>query len=322
MILWQRAYMGKEIMGRKTDYTICTVMPTAKTGKKESHMRARKLTKTMLSAYIAYLREEERSQATIEKYSRDIYRFYNYLGVNAFVNKEGVIAYKRQLSGQYSVASTNSMLVSINGLLKFLCWSDCYVRLFKVQRGFCKDERELISRAEYGRLVEAASQRSQERIGLVMQTICSTGIRVSELPFITVEAVRTGVARVRCKGKERAVLIPQELKKLLLQYCSKREISSGCIFITRSGRPIDRSNIWAAMKKLCQIAKVPESKVFPHNLRHLFALTFYQMKKDLAHLADILGHSSIETTRIYTTTSSTEHRKLLAQMGLVINLRE
>ncbi len=280
-------------------------------------MNKQRLAQEDIIHYRQHLLEEERSPATIEKYVRDIKRFYCALPENKKISKEAVIDFKLELSSRFAVTSVNSMLVAVNGFLKFIGRSDCCVKQLKSQRSFCAGEKEL-TREEYYRLLEAAKQKGEERILLVMQTICSTGIRVGELQFITIEGVQGGNIRVASKGKERFVMIPKELKKLLLQYCKRNQINSGCIFITKSGVPLNRSNIWADMKRLCEAANVAPQKVFPHNLRHLFALTFYQMKKDLVHLADILGHSNVETTRIYTTISSHEHREMLSKMRLVI----
>lgn len=227
------------------------------------------------------------------------------------------MAYKRYLQfKKYAVRSINSMLASLNSLLDFLGWSDCRVKALKQQKQvYCAEEKEL-SRAEYMRLLQAA--QSKPRLQLVMQTICGTGIRVSELQFFTVEAVKHGEAVVHCKGKTRTILIPGKLRKRLLDYAQKQKIRSGAIFITRNGKPLNRSHIWAQMKALCEEAGVTSGKVFPHNLRKLFAQTFYGIEKDIAKLADILGHSSIDTTRIYIITTGTEHRRKMERMKLVI----
>lgn len=283
-------------------------------------MSERILSLDNLQDYTQYLIEEERSNATIEKYERDIRGFAHFLGATQAVSKERVLEYKEQLVARYATSSVNSMLTAINGILHYFGFHDCCVKLLKAQRRFCSDEKEL-TREEYCRLLKAAKQVGNERIGAIMQTICSTGIRVSELQYVTVESLNTGRANVRCKGKERRVLIPKELQTVLRQYCRRRKIEFGSIFITSSGQPMNRSNIWSAMKKLCESAEVPADKVFPHNLRHLFAITFYRLEKDIVHLADILGHSSVETTRIYTTTNGEEHRQILSRMNLVFGMR-
>ena len=235
------------------------------------------------------------------------------------ITKETVIAYKQGLIDDgYAVRSINSMLASLNSLFSFLGWNDCKVKSIKLQRQiYCPEEKEL-TKAEYMRLVDTAKQKGNERLNLILQTICGTGIRVSELQFITVEAVKKGEATVSLKGKTRSVFIVKELQKKLLRYVAEQGIKSGCIFITRTGKPMSRTNIWREMKKLCVQANVNPSKVFPHNLRHLFARVFYGIEKDIAKLADILGHSSINTTRIYIISTSTEHRRHMENMRLII----
>lgn len=261
--------------------------------------------------------QQEHSPLTVEKYYRDVLAFYQFLPSDKAVGKEQVIAYKRHLSEHYKGSSVNSMLVAVNVLLRRLGWDECRVRLLKLQRkSFRETEREL-TKTEYLRLLTVAKRSHNRRLYYLMQTICSTGIRVSEHRYITVEAIQEGVACVRNKGKERMIFIPAELKKPLLQFCKQRGIETGPVFVTNSGRPMDRSNIWAEMKKLCSEAHVERKKVFPHNLRHLFALTFYRLEKDIMRLADVLGHSSVETTRIYTTVSSVNQKRLLSRLGLV-----
>ena len=279
-------------------------------------MTERIVTEGLLDAYRQALIREEKSRATVEKYLRDARAFRVYLGGGA-VTKEVVIAYKQSLvEGGYTVRSVNSMLSSINSLLNMLGWQDCRVKNLRTQRQtYCAEEKEL-TREEYLRLLEAA--RSRPRLRLVMEAICSTGIRVSELRYFTVEAVARGEITVTCKSKIRTILIPGKLKKRLLEYAKKNGLRSGVIFVTRSGRPLDRSSIWAQMKRLCQDAGVTPGKVFPHNLRKLFARTFYSFEKDIAKLADILGHSSINTTRIYIMSTGSEHRRKIERLGLVI----
>ena len=252
----------------------------------------------------------------MEKYLRDARAFHVYAGQQK-VTKELMMAYKNSLIEKgYAVRSINSMLASLNSLLDFLGWQDCKVKNLKTQRQtYCAEEKEL-TKAEYLRLLTAAEHRPQLR--LILETICGTGIRVSELRFFTVEAVKCGEIAVRCKSKTRTILLPGKLRKLLLDYAKKSGIPSGVIFITRNGKPLNRSNIWAQMKSLCKAANVKASKVFPHNLRKLFARTFYSIEKDIAKLADILGHSSIDTTRIYIMTTGTEHRKKIERLGLVV----
>lgn len=281
-------------------------------------MKGRILTEKMIKEFSCCLKSEEKSENTIGKYLRDVQAFAAYLG-GAAVTNEAVIAYKNKLlSENYAVRSVNSMLASINSLFSFLGWTDCRVKSIKLQRQiYCPEEKEL-TKAEYMRLVNAAKQKGNERLNLILQTICGTGIRVSELQYITVEAVKCGEAVVSLKGKTRSVFIVKELQKKLLRYAAEQGISSGTIFITRTGRTMSRTNIWREMKGLCEQAGVNPQKVFPHNLRHLFARTFYGIEKDIAKLADILGHSSINTTRIYIISTGNEHRRRMEHMRLIL----
>lgn len=281
-------------------------------------MKGRILTEKMVADFSAYLKSEEKSENTIEKYLRDVRAFSVYLNGDE-ITKEAVIAYKSKLlSMNYAVRSVNSMLASLNSLFAFLGWTDCRVKSIKLQRQiYCSEEREL-TKAEYMRLVNTAKQKGNERLNLILQTICGTGIRVSELQYITVEAVKCGEAIVSLKGKTRTIFIVRELQKKLLRYAAEQGISSGTIFITRTGRPMSRTNIWREMKGLCEQAGVNPQKVFPHNLRHLFARVFYGIEKDIAKLADILGHSSINTTRIYIISTGDEHRRRMEHMRLII----
>lgn len=279
-------------------------------------MTERILTEDLIDAYHQNLIREEKSMATVEKYLRDVRAFFVFARQEA-VTKEQVIAYKKWLvEKQYAVKSINSMLVSVGSLFSFLGWTDCKVKAIKQQRQiYCTEEKEL-TKEEYLRLLETAKDKPQIR--LVMETICSTGIRVSELRYFTVGAVQHGEVSVTCKAKTRTILLPKKLQKLLLDFAKKHGIEKGAIFVTRSGKPLNRSNIWAQMKKLCKDAGVKDSKVFPHNLRKLFARTFYNLEKDIAKLADILGHSSIDTTRIYIMSTGTEHREKIERLGLVV----
>ena len=281
-------------------------------------MKGRILTETQIAAFAVHLKSEEKSENTVEKYIRDVRAFLAYVG-EAELTKEAVITYKNKLiSDDYAVRSINSMLASLNGLFSFLGWTDLKVKSIKLQRQiYCPEEKEL-TKAEYMRLVNTAKQKGNERLNLLIQTICGTGIRVSELQYITVESVKCGEAVVSLKGKTRSVFIVRELQKKLLRYAAEQKITSGAIFITRSGKPMSRTNIWREMKSLCEQAGVNPQKVFPHNLRHLFARTFYGIEKDIAKLADILGHSSINTTRIYIITTGNEHRQRMENMRLII----
>ena len=281
-------------------------------------MKGRILTDKQIAAFAVFLKSEEKSQNTVEKYIRDIRAFAVYMN-GAEITKETVIAYKNKLvSDNYAVRSINSMVASLNSLFSFLGWADVKVKSIKFQRQiYCPEEKEL-TKAEYACIVNAAKQKGNERLNLLIQTICGTGIRVSELQYITVEAVKCGEAVVSLKGKTRSVFIVRELQKKLLRYAAEQKIISGAIFITRNGKPMSRTNIWREMKNLCEQAGVNPKKVFPHNLRHLFARTFYGIEKDIAKLADILGHSSINTTRIYIITTGNEHRQRMENMRLII----
>ena len=279
-------------------------------------MQKRFITTSILAAYKEYLISEDRSPATIEKYIRDVAAFAEYVQMSE-ITKDAVLAYKRQIIQNYAARSVNSMLSSVNSLFAFLRWHDLKVKTLKIQRQiFCSEEKEL-TKAEYARLCEAAEMRS-ERLKLILQTICGTGIRVSELQYITVEAAKQGEAVVNCKAKTRIIFIIKELRKKLLRYAAEQNIKTGMIFITKAGNPINRTNIWREMKSLCKAANVNPQKVFPHNLRHLFARVFYGIEKDIAKLADILGHSSINTTRIYIVSTGAEHRCRMENMRLIL----
>ena len=281
-------------------------------------MKGRFITEKQIAAFAVYLESEEKSENTVEKYIRDVKAFSIYIG-EAEITKETVIAYKNKLlTDNYAARSINSMLASLNSLFSFLSWADCRVKSIKLQRQiYCPEEKEM-TKAEYLRLVNTAKRKGNERLSLLIQTICGTGIRVSELQYITVEAVKCGEAVVSLKGKTRSVFIVRELQKKLLRYAAEQKISSGEIFITRTGKSMSRTNIWREMKNLCEQAGVNPHKVFPHNLRHLFARTFYGIEKDIAKLADILGHSNINTTRIYIITTGNEHRQRMENMRLII----
>lgn len=280
-------------------------------------MERRILTEEIIDDYRNNLILQEKRVATIEKYIRDIRAFSVYTQ-DKTITKEIVIAYKSHLQENYTVRSVNSMLASINSLFAFLNWFDLRVKSLKLQQKvFCSEEKEL-TKAEYKRLCDVAKQKKNQRLNLIIQTICATGIRVSELQYITIEAVKCGEAVVNCKSKTRSVFIIKKLKQKLLRYAAEQGIKSGMIFVTKSGKPINRTNIWREMKSLCKDANVNSQKVFPHNLRHLFARTFYGIEKDIAKLADILGHSSIDTTRIYIISTGTEHRRRMENMHLII----
>jgi len=279
-------------------------------------MENMKLTADIISSFRFYLVEEEKSSATIEKYMRDVRMFCGY-ACDTVLSKELVMSFKNYLiERNYAVNSINSMLASLNSLLDFMGIPECKVKCLKKQRQiYCPEEKEL-TKEEYFRLLEAS--RNNPQLQLIMQTICSTGIRVSELQFFTVEAVKAGEVLVNCKGKRRTILIPGKLRKKLLEYSKKNRIKSGAVFINKNKKPLNRSYIWAMMKGICLKAGVRPSKVFPHNLRKLFARSFYGIEKDIAKLADILGHSSIDTTRIYIMSTGYEHLKKIEKLQLVI----
>lgn len=272
--------------------------------------------KKPLETFEDHLRYEEKADATIQKYLCDIQQFIEYLG-EAELNKEQVLAYKQELISRYKASSINSKLAAINAFLGFLGRRDCRVKQLRIQTSFFSQQGEILTQKEYERLVETAERQGEKQLSLIMQTICSTGIRVSELPFITVETVKRQYAYITNKGKTRMLILSKQLKRMLLAFCTRSGITSGPVFITKRGTPIDRSVIWRKMKKLCSIAQVNTQKVFPHNLRHLFAVTFYKQEKDLLGLAEILGHTSIETTRIYTRTDYREYRQIVSGLGLL-----
>lgn len=272
---------------------------------------------TKLKAYLLYLKQSEKSISTCKQYCRDIEHFLIWLG-NKQLIKDKVILYKDMLIKEYCPASVNTKLAAVNGFLDFLGAPECRVKQLKIQRqAYCSSEKEL-TKQEYIRMLRLAKTQGNERLVLLLQTVCSTGIRVSELQYITAEAVRAGEAVVRLKGKTRTILIAGKLRKVLKSYMRRNQFWTGPIFVTKNGKPLDRSNIWRMLKELGRKAGVKETKVFPHNLRHLFARCFYAIDKDIAKLADILGHSSIDTTRIYILSSGREHRERMEKLGLVI----
>ena len=275
------------------------------------------ITADHIAHYAAYLQEQERAKNTVKKYVHDLHDFMTFLEGQP-VTKGAVIAWKEHLADTYTPATVNSMLAAVNGFFHFMDWPKLAVKPLKVQRPlFCDENREM-TRAEYVRLVDAAQRQGNERLALLLQTICATGIRVSELRFITVEAVALGRTAVSNKGKRRTVFLPGKLCGLLKKYLKKQKITDGSVFVTRTGKPLDRSNIWRDMKALCESAGVEPDKVFPHNLRHLFARTYYSLEKDLSRLADILGHSNISTTRIYTAESGFVHARQMERLELVL----
>lgn len=275
------------------------------------------LNRKNIEIYMQYLKEQEKSVGTLEKYKRELYELLSFLSGKE-ESKEQLISWKAQLEQKYRPAGVNGRLVAANGFFSFFGRYDLRMKLLRIQKEiFAKEEKEL-TKGEYIRLVQATERKGNMRLSLVIQTICAAAIRVSELQYITVESLKKGRAEVNCKGKRRVIFLPMDLLRKLKNYAKEKGISTGVIFCTRTGCPLNRCNIWSDMKKLCRDARVNPQKVFPHNLRHLFARTFYSLEKDIAKLADLLGHSNIETTRIYIMESGREHQEKLEKMRLVI----
>lgn len=280
-------------------------------------MDDRRISRDQIEGFARMLRREELRESTIENYLRHVAALGAWMG-DAPVTKERVAAWKESLlEGGRCPGTVNSMLVSANRFLAFLGWGDCQVKALRVQRQLFRENRRELTRGEFDRLIVAAKAAGRERLLLLMETICSTGIRVSEVKYITVEALRCGKAEIALKGKIRTVLLPGKLCRKLLKYCKKRKAVSGEVFLTKNGSSLSRKQIWAEMKSLCGLAGVAPSKVFPHNLRHLFARAFFKACRDVAQLADVLGHSSMETTRIYLISTGAEHARTLEQLRLV-----
>ena len=281
-------------------------------------MEKQLITNELLLAFSEYLQSNERAPGTIEKYLRDVSAFRIWLG-NRSVTKELTAEWKeRLLENNHAPVTVNSMLAAVNSFFRFAGWEDCQVKFLKLQRRLFRDAGRELSRAEYERLVETAANLSRPRLALLMEAICGTGVRVSEVRYLTVEAVQAGRADISLKGKIRTILIPNKLCRKLLKYARKQKITSGEIFLTRSGKGMSRRQIWAEMKAICTAAGVAPEKVYPHNLRHVFAAAFYKSCKDIVRLADVLGHSSVETTRIYLLTTGVEHAQMLERLGLVL----
>ena len=275
-----------------------------------------KISQNLISGFKKFLVFEEKSAATQDKYIRDVNAFAQWLQ-SRNVDKDIVVQYKQYLVERFAPKSVNSIISSINCFFVFCKRYDLRVKTLRIQKQiFASDTKEL-TKTEYERLLAAAKSKNNERLWLLMQTVCSTGIRISELKYITVEAVSAGVAIINCKGKTRQVFLPKQLCNNLLKYTKKKSITKGSVFVSKNGYPLDRSNIWSEMKKLCMLAGVAKSKVFPHNLRHLFARTYYSVQKDIVRLADILGHSSVNTTRIYTMETGEVHRRQIQKLGLL-----
>lgn len=280
-------------------------------------MKDHVLTDRWIRSYARFLRKEERAPATVEKYIRDVRAFAAWLDGRP-VTKDLCSQWKAALLGENQAPATvNAKLSAINGLFRFLGWNGCRVKFLKLQRRVFRDASRELSRSEYDRLVEAAGKASEDRLSLLLQTICATGIRVSEVRYITVQAALTGRTEVALKGKIRTILLPGSLCRKLLKYAKKQKIASGEIFLAKDGKSLSRYQIWRGMKALCKAAGVEPSKVFPHNLRHLFATLFYKSTQDIVKLADVLGHSSINTTRIYLQSTGAEHARQLERLKLV-----
>lgn len=280
-------------------------------------MNEHQVTPEQLQAYSKHLYLGEKSAATIEKYLRDVRAFARWLEGRE-ITKERTSEWKACLiERNYAPASINAMLSALNSLLDFLGLMDCRVKILKIQRRMFRDSSRDLTRSDYDVLTATARSKGKERLALLMEAICATGIRVSEVKYLTVEAAQEGRAEISLKGKIRTILIPMKLCRKLLKYAKKQRITSGEIFLTRNGTPISRRQIWAEMKGLCEAAGVAASKVFPHNLRHLFATIFYRVCRDIVKLADLLGHSNLETTRIYLLTTGAEHQRQLNRLGLV-----
>lgn len=275
-----------------------------------------KITNELIKKFRRHLIEEEKATATVEKYIRDINVFADWLGENT-LDKETVLIYKKKLTKSFAPASVNSVLSSLNSFFTFNEWYNLKVKNLKIQKQIFANKDNELTKEEYERLLTAAKAKGNKRLFFLMQTICSTGIRVSELCYITVESLKAQKAQINLKGKMRVILLPKELCKRLLKYSKEQKITSGSVFVSRNGKPLDRSNIWKMMKALCRSAGVARTKVFPHNFRHLFARTFYAIQKDIVRLADILGHSSVNTTRIYTMETGETHRRQIQKLGLL-----
>lgn len=280
-------------------------------------MEARMIISEDIQRFVRHLKELEYAQGSVEKYLRDIRAFKRW-SKDRQINQDLLVGWKAhlQLAG-YQPGTINGMLASLNCLFKFMDWNEFRFKYLKIQRRLFRSEARELTRSEYARLTETARELGNCRLALLMETVCATGIRVSEMRYITVEAVRTGWAEICLKGKIRTILLPNKLRKKLQKYAKKQKIISGEIFLTRNRKPLSRRQIWAEMKALCKQAGVVPSKVFPHNLRHLFARTFYQAYKDVSRLADVLGHSSMETTRLYLISTSAEHVQQIERLGLV-----
>lgn len=276
------------------------------------------MTKEQIENYERNLRLEERSEATVHKYGKAIVNLYDSLPESKEITKEQVIAWKNNLEGKHAASTVNVMISAVNTFFAFMGWDGLRIKQIKTQRNVYREPQREMTREDYMKLLDAAMKAGNLRLYYLMMTLASTGIRISELRFITVEALKCGIATVNCKGKQRKVFIPKALRRKLLAWCRETGIVSGPVFVSKRGNPLNRSNIWREMHKLCKAAGVDAHKVFPHNFRHLFAVTYYRQEKDVAKLADLLGHASIETTRIYIMESGEEHERQMERLGLVV----
>ena len=279
--------------------------------------KMKKITNELITKFKEYLIDEEKSAATLDKYIRDITVFMNWSNDKELC-KSLILEYKQKILEKYAPASVNSIISSLNSFFVYNEWYDLKVKSVKIQKQIFANKDKELTKAEYERLLKAAKSKNNQRLYYLMQTICSSGLRVSELKYVTTDVVRRGQATINCKGKMRIVILPKQLCNMLKDYIKENNIKSGSVFVSKNGKPLDRSNIWSDMKKLCESAGVSKDKVFPHNLRHLFARTYYSIQKDVVRLADILGHSNVNTTRIYTMETGEIHRKQIQRLGLLI----
>ena len=275
-----------------------------------------KITDELILSFKNFLVDEEKSENTVEKYIRDITTFMTWLN-GQDVTKLLALTYKKELNKKYAPASVNATISSLNSFFAFMEWHNIRIKALKIQRQIFSSASKKLTKSEYEKLLNAAKNKKNDRLYFLMQTICSTGIRVSELPYITTAAVKSGQAIIKCKGKIRVVILPKELRKMLKVYIRENNITNGSVFVSRNGKPLDRSYIWKILKNLCESAGVSKNKVYPHNFRHLFARTYYSLQKDIVRLADILGHSGINTTRIYTMETGEVHRRQVQKLGLL-----
>ena len=280
-------------------------------------MNSYTMTSEQIAAYGEILRLEERCESTIQKYVSAVKTLFNFLPQEKIISQEILLKWKADISLRFSASAANVMISAVNRFCVFMSWTDIHIKQIKTQRQIYRDKDRELTKEEYTRLLNAALAKGNLRLYYLMQTLAATGIRVSELQFITVESLRKGSTVVNCKGKQRVIMLPKKLKEKLLSYCNKAGIQSGPVFVTRNGNPMNRSNIWKELQGLCAAAHVDARKVFPHNFRHLFAVSFYRMEKDIAKLADLLGHASINTTRIYIMESGAEHERQMEKLGLV-----